>query len=162
MLLKQEFLHHMLQRQNSFISLDNLKTTVKNYREQNKAQGKIQALLATDVVSLTPEIEVSKQGLVTGLLQEEILKQSEMQTLETKFKEFDDYCKIKKDVTITDAFIFHVQPLDATQGKATDREVNLLKTISTKLANEDIEIIGYGFDRDTTYSALHKIYFDSC
>ena len=154
------------------INLDNLKATVENYRKQNNVDGKIKAILATDAVSLTPEIGISKKGLVTGLLQEEILKQSEMRILERKFKKFEEYCKSKKDVTITDAFIYHVQPVNSTlrsfvcyihpstQGKATDREVELLRTITKKLELEDFEIIGFVFDGDTTYSALHKTYFD--
>ena len=116
------------------INLDNLKTAVENYRKENNANGKIKVILATDAVYLTPEIGVSKKGLVTGLLQSEILKETEMRNLEAKFTEFEDYCKRKKDVTITDAFIYHVQPVDATQrsfvcfihpttqGKATDRD----------------------------------------
>lgn len=155
------------------ISLDNLKTKVENFRKEKKSNFIIKAILATDVFSLTPEIGVSKKGFVTGLLQPEILKETEMRNLDAKFKEFEDYCKGKKNVTITDAFIYHVQPIDATlrsfvcfiypttQRKATDREVDLLKIISSKLAKEDIEIIGYRYDGDTTYSALHKTYFDS-
>ena len=56
------------------------------------------------------------------------------------------------------SFVYYIHP--STQGKATDREVELLKKITKKLELEDIEIIGFGFDGDTTYSALHKTYFD--
>ena len=53
---------------------------------------------------------------------------------------------------ITDAFIYHAQPVNATlwsfkcyihpssQRKTTDHEVNLLKTISSKLVHENINI----------------------
>lgn len=42
------------------------------------------------------------------------MMQIEMRILESKFKKYKEHCKDKKDVTITDAFIYHVQPVNAT------------------------------------------------
>ena len=94
-----------------------------------------------------------------------------MKVLEHKFKKFEEFCKKKKDVTIADAFLFHVQPINAslrsfvchispsTQGKATNREIDLLNDISKLLSEDDINIIGFAFDGDNTYFKMHKEYF---
>ena len=70
--------------------------TVDQYRKDNKVDGKIQAILAVDAISLTPEICVTKKGFVTGLLQKELLSNAEMRVIESKFKEIENYCKSKK------------------------------------------------------------------
>ena len=72
-----------------------------------------------------------------------------------------------------DAFLYHVQQINAslrsfvchispsTQGKATDREIELLNDISKQLSEDEINIIGFAFDGDNTYSKMHKEYFNS-
>ena len=158
---------------NLLIDLKDVHKVVEKYKKQNSIEGKIEAILATDAVSLTPEICVTKDGFVEGLLQKEQLKSVEMKVLEHKFKNFEEFCKKKKDVTITDAFLFHVQPINAslrsfvchispsTQGKATNREIDLLNDISKLLSEDDINIIGFAFDGDNTYFKMHKEYFHS-
>lgn len=153
------------------INLDNVHSTVKKYKEENSVEEKIQAILAVDAVSLTPEIGVTKDKLVTGLLQKELLGDKEMRKLEKKFKEFEKFCRDRKDVTITDAFLYNIQPLNSsyrsfviyfhasTQGKATDREVEILHHIKKEVAKDGIEIIGYAFDGDSTYRTLHNDFF---
>lgn len=123
---------------NILVDLKDIHKVVDKYKKQNSIEGKIEAILATDAVSLTPEIYVTKDGFVEGLLQKEQLKSVEMKILEHKFKNFEELCKKRKDVTITDAFLFHVQPINAllrsfvchispsTQGKATNSEIDLL------------------------------------
>lgn len=61
------------------ISLDNIHTTVKKYREENSVNEKIKAILAVGV----------KYKLIKGFLQKELLKDDEMRKLEKKFKEFE-------------------------------------------------------------------------
>ena len=158
---------------NRLVDLKFVHEIVDKYKEQNSIEGKIEAILATDAVSLTPEICVTQDGFVEGLLQKEQLKNDEMKILEHKFKNFEEFCKKKKDVTITDAFLYHVQPINAslrsfvchispsTQGKATDREIELLTNISKLLSEDKIKIIGFAFDGDNTYSKMHKEYFNS-
>lgn len=154
---------------NILVDLKDIHKVVDKYKKQNSIEGKIEAILATDAVSLTPEICVTKDGFVEGLLQKEQLKSVEMKVLEHKFKNFENFCKMKKDVTITDAFLYHVQPINAslrsfvchispsTQGKATNREIDLLNDISKLLSEDEINIIGFAFDGDNTY---FKMLFD--
>ncbi|KAK8895023.1 hypothetical protein M9Y10_023465 [Tritrichomonas musculus] len=154
------------------ISLDNIHLVVKKYKDENSVDQKIKAILAVDAVSLTPEIGITKDKLIKGLLQKELLEDSEMRLLEKKFKEFEKFCRSRKDVTITDAFLFNIQPLNSsyrsfvvyfhasTQGKATDREVEILHRIKNEVAKNGIEIIGYAFDGDSTYRTLHNDYFN--
>ena len=54
-------------------NLENIDSTVKQYRNDNNVEDKIYAVLAVDAVSLTPEICVTKSGFTTGLLQKELL-----------------------------------------------------------------------------------------
>ena len=153
------------------ISLENIHSTVDNYRQENSAEGKIKAILAVDAISLTPEIYVTKNKLVKGLLQDEILRDKDMKALEVKFKEFEKFCRSKKDVTITDAFLYNVQPIrslhrsfvaffqPSSQGKATDREVQILNQIKEDILIDEIEIVGFAFDGDSTYRTLHNDFF---
>lgn len=123
---------------------------------------------------MTLEICVTKKGFVESLMQKEQLKSAEMRVLERKFKNFEEvWKKKKKDVTIMDPFLYHVQQINAslrsfvchispsTQGKATDQEIELLNEISKQLSEDEINIIGFAFDGDNSYSKMHKEYFNS-
>ena len=51
--------------------------------------------------------------------------------------------------------------IPSTQGKATDREVEMLQILKNKLEGSIFKIIGFAFDGDTTYNKLHVDFFSN-
>ena len=88
-------------------------------------------------------------------------------------KKYEAFVQSKKNVTITDSFVYHVQPIfsnhkpfitmviPSTQGKATDREVEMLQILKNKLEGSIFKIIGFAFDGNTTYNKLHVDFFSN-
>lgn len=76
--------------------------------------------------------------------------------------------KTKKHSIITNAFVFQCQPIlyelhsfvvhvfPSTQGKGTDREIDLLISIKNILQRDNFNVISLAFDGDTIYQKLHQ------
>ena len=78
------------------ISLDNLKTKVENYRKQSNFEGKIKVIFATDAVSLTPEISISKKVSSKSYYRMRFYNKVKWEYLKVNSKKTEKYCKTKK------------------------------------------------------------------
>ena len=148
---------------------------IAKYQEKEHIKGteEIRAILAVDALSFHKEVYIDKRGIVRGLVNDEIVNEQAMKEISDKYDEIEKFIKSRANVTISNAFVYQVQPLDpshpsfvlhiipSTQGKATDRELNMLGTLKQILMENSIKIVGCAMAGDSTYSALHKELFDS-
>ena len=133
----------------------------------------IKVILAVDAISFKPLLKIDDNGTVIGTVKKEILSNSELLSLNNNFTAFEEFVKQRKHALITDAFVFQAQPILAvhssfvvhvfpsTQGKGTDREVELLLKIKNILDSKNFNVISLAFDGDTIYQRLHRNLYDS-
>lgn len=153
----------------------NIPIIVADYREREKISEteKIQAVLAIDAISFNPILKIDKNGNVIGTTKEEIISSYELLQLEKNFSEFEKFVSERKELLISDAFVVQVQPVlmnyssfvvhisPSSQGKGTNKEVQLLIEIQEKLKDENIFITSFAFDGDSYYYGLHEKFFKS-
>ena len=171
--LKQSFYSDLSFDAKILTDLSQISTITSEYRtRENISQSeKIKAVLAVDAISFDKVLKIDSKGNIIGTTQDEIVGSNEMENLEKRFTSFENFVRQRKEFLISDAFVFQVQPvladypsfvahvMPSSQGKGTDREVNLLFTIHEKLETEHFTIISYAFDGDTCYSGLHEELF---
>ena len=134
---------------------------------------KIKAVIAVDAISFNKMLKVNKNGFVSGMIKDETISRLELMKLEKEFSAFEEFVSIRKNLLISDAFVFQVQPIKAkyssfvihispsSQGKGTDREVKLLLELKQKLESQNFIISSYAYDGDKCYKGLHDNLFNS-
>ena len=163
--------HEMITRiENIPLSISLFLETLGNEKEKVATFG---GFLAVDAISMRPHVFVRKDGVVEGLLEEQKLNESEVEQLHQSFYAYEQYVKSLKTKTITDSFIYQFQPVltdakclplfiePSTQGKATGHEIDRLDEIAQLLEQHGLHVEGVAFDGDSTYSRLHRSFFDS-
>ena len=154
-------------------NLSAIPAIVARYRERSKLHDeKIEGILAVDAISFTRELIVSKTGVVYGSLQNETIDQKRLVKLHASFSELEELWKQHHPALISDAFVFQFQPVNASlkslvvhvcpssQGKATEKTVELLYDIDARLQDVNLAVIGYGMDGDTAYAKLHNNFYN--
>ena len=129
--------------------------------------------LAVDAISLQPHIYVTKEGFIEGVLDNDAnLSSDELSVLKASYIKYEEFVKTLENKTITDSFVYVYQPLVAglkpipvffdpsTQGKATSREIDRLAELSDILEEAGLPVKGLAFDGDSTYSKLHRQFFE--
>ena len=157
----------------SMLDLTCVKSIVENYRQTNKeTDTQIHGFLAVDAISFDRELIVSKNGTVFGTISSDSVESEDLQELQENFQKLEELWKKKYNAIITDAFVFQFHPLSpvtrpfivhiraATQGKATQEEVETLETLSQLLNENDVKVLGYAMDGDSTYRKLHMTYYE--
>ena len=173
-ILTQSFHADLSFKTNILTDLSQITTITSEYRERENISKseKIKAVLAVDAISFDKVLKIDSQGNVIGTTREEVVGNLDMENLEKKIASFENFVKQRKELLISDAFVFQVQPvlinypsfvvhvLPSSQGKGTDREVNLLLRIHELLESEHFAIVSYAFDGDSCYSGLHNELFE--
>ena len=154
------------------ISLDNLNDICENYREDNDINKSIiiPGVLAVDALSLDPYIKVDNTGNVTGIIGNIKLSSDDLSKVKNVVKEQEELIKRLKNITINSAFVYQFQPINsyyrcftvyvqsATSGKATQKQVETLYTISKKLKQMNFSVFSFASDGDPMY---HKLITDN-
>ena len=130
-------------------------------------------VLAVDAISLRPHVFVTKDGFVNGVINTDSVDKEKFQELQQSILEYEKFVKKIRNKTITDSFVYYFQPLDSesrcftvfvepsTQGKATGNQIDRLESLAQLLDEKGFPVVGFGFDGDSTYSRLHKEFFDT-
>lgn len=131
----------------------------------------IAGILAVDAISFQRELIVTSSGIVQGSLDNETVNSENLAKLHASFSELEKYWAEHHKALISDAFVFQFQALNstlksfvvhicpATQGKATERTIDLLEQIRNELTAAKFTVIGYAMDGDSTYAKLHKTFY---
>ena len=145
----------------------------KREGERKKLIEDLGGILAIDAVSLRPHVVVTEQGLVEGLLDQEVISNSQLAEFHQSYAKYEQFVKSIKNKTITDSFVYYYQPLasevpcqtilidPSTQGKATAKEIDMLGSLAEELDGFGFPVKGFAFDGDSTYSKLHRTFFES-
>ena len=167
-----------LQTQTSFLTRVNdiprmLIEWTKREPEKKKVVEEAGGILAIDAISLRPHIVVKEDGVVEGILEPEVINESEIAEFRRSYSKYEEFVKRMKNKTITDSFVYYYQPLasdvpcqtilidPSTQGKATAKEVDMLGSVASVLDELGFPVKGFAFDGDSTYSKLHRAFFES-
>ena len=154
--------------------IEAINSITNKYREKENLSDSevIDIVLAVDAISFNPVLKVDQNGTVYGTTKEEVIDNLELEHLSNDFAAFEKFMKKIKNVIITDAFVFQAQPIYAnypsfvvhvfptTQGKWTDREVELLFEIKKKLEKQNFKIISLAFDGDNIYQKVHRNFYE--
>ena len=134
---------------------------------------KLGGVLAIDAMSMRPHVVITKEGLVEGVTEAETVTNLQFQEFQAALNAYENYIKTIRNKTITDTFVYYYQPFDtesrpftvyveaSTQGKATGTQIDLLAQIAEILDDKGFPVEGIAFDGDTTYSSLHREFFES-
>ena len=146
---------------------------VEKVQEQCSDCVRYGGFLAVDAISLQPHIDVTKDGFIEGVLDNDHnLSSDELSEIRSSYLKYEQFVKQLENKTITDSFVYNYQPLVAgvkpiplfldpsTQGKATSREIDRLAELSNILEEAGLPVKGLAFDGDSTYSKLHRQFFD--
>ena len=157
----------------SLLNISNIGFVINKYKSNNSILNQsLEIVIAVDAISFHPRIKINKNGLVIGVKDKKIVEDLNIQQMERSFKEFEDYINSIKNPTITDAFIYQINPIKrefpchvvhielSTQGKATNNEIEVLFKIRKILQDENITVEAIAFDGDTTYFKLHSEFFN--
>ena len=156
------------------LHLSDVRTIIAQYKDDNNLENdSFSVILAVDAISFHPKIRIEKDGTINGALGNYKISKEKMNKLEKSFHDFEIYINSIKNVTITDAFVYQIQPIQkqypcfvvhiepSTQGKATEKEIDILLSIKQSIEDSNLSLIGIAFDGDSTYSKLHMEYFNS-
>ena len=159
---------------NRLQNLSAIPDVVARFRQQEEiGDERIYGFLAVEAVSFHRELIVTKNGVVEGTLSNETIEMEKIAELQESFAEFENFCKEQRDVVISDAFVFQFQPINASlrsfivhikpssQGKATERTIEIFRAIDRDLEALNVICLGYAMDGDTTYSKLHKSFYET-
>lgn len=130
-------------------------------------------LLSVDAISLRPHVVVTKDGFVNGVIDNEPVDKERFEELQKSILEYENFIKQIRNKTITDSFVYYFQPVNSgsrcftvfvepsTQGKATGNQIDRLESLAQLLDTKGFPVVGFGFDGDSTYTRLHKEFFDT-
>lgn len=154
-------------------NISRVKEIVDSYRENNcQNETEISGIIAVDAIALDKEMVISKTGVITGSLSSETVDLETLEKIQRDFEDLEKLWKQKYDTIISDAFVFQFHPINpelrsfivhikpATQGKATNEEVETLNKLSCLLRESGVNFLGYAMDGDTTYRKLHDLFYD--
>ena len=160
-------------------NLGNLSNIIDIWKENNRIPKSltIHACLAVDAIYFTPNVEISKDSVINGMIfskdDEILISKNIFKTFYEKPKEFQNFLSLNANKIIKAAFVFQVQPYNpiynnfiihikaACNGKANDDIVFTLNYIKDHLKNRNITVLTFAFDGDSAYSNLHNEYFNS-
>ena len=78
----------------------------KREGERKKLIEDLGGILAIDAVSLRPHVVVTEQGLVEGLLDQEVISNSQLAEFHQSYAKYEQFVKSIKNKTITDSFVY--------------------------------------------------------
>ncbi|KAK8899063.1 hypothetical protein M9Y10_001362 [Tritrichomonas musculus] len=152
---------------------------IQKWKKQNnlKSHDEIQACLSVDALFFTPDIHITYENEVSGML----LNKKDIQKLPLHVSEiflqnprlFESFLNFNKNKIIRCAFVFQIQPfrvdlptftchiIPTTSGKSNDDIVKMLINIKNIANNHKIFIKTFAFDGDGAYNELHKQYYKS-
>lgn len=150
------------------INLDNLNEICENYREENNINNsvKIPGVLAVDALSLDPYVKIDNMGNVSDIIGKLALSSEDLSKVKNVVKEQEGLIKKLKNITINSAFLYQFQPISsyyrcftvyvqaATSGKAGQKQIDTLFTISKKLNENNFSVFSFASDGDPTYHTL--------
>lgn len=150
------------------ISLDNLNEICENYREENEINNsiKIPGVLAVDALSLDPYIKIDNMGNISGIIGKLILSSEDLLKVKKVVNEQEELVKKLKNITINRAFLYQFQTINsyykcftvyvqaATSGKASQKQIDTLFTISKKLSENNFSVFSFASDGDPSYHKL--------
>ena len=150
-------------------NLSNINSLTQKYKQKENISENdiIKVVLAVDAISFNPILTIDKSGTVYGTINTEKIDDVKLKKLNQDFTAFEKFVQKRKKFIVTDAFVYQVQPLlpfynsfvihvhPSTQGKGTDREVELLFKIKEIIENQNFEVISFAFDGDSVYNKLH-------
>ena len=171
--LEKEIEKGLLDLPEKITNVDYVNDVVDIWKEKRNIppSKKIAACLAVDAVFFKPEVKISVDKCVKGIL----LTSSEVAET-AKIENYQDmklFLQKHWQSVIKSGFVFQVQPYllqykpfvvhikPASNGKASEDIVNLLHQIRAKLKNRRIVIKSYAFDGDGAYRKLHVAFFNS-
>ena len=155
----------------NLVDINSIEDIILNYKKENNITGKLKVVLAVDAISFTPVVKITDQGFIHGFIKDENLNKVELRKLNEKYSQFEKYISSMHSSSVIKAsFVYQVQPISplyrwfvvhidvSTQGKATNYQVELLKKIKKYFEINEVEVVSYSFDGDTTYMKLHRKY----
>ena len=153
-------------------NLSKLEEVTTNYRCGNEiGDQKVYGVLAVDAISFTRQMVIGTTGIIQGSISNETVDAKRLQEMHASFAELENFWAEMHSALISDAFVFQFQPINvswksfvchihpSTQGKATERTVELLVEIAHQLRDLGFEVLSYAMDGDTSYSKLHKAFY---
>lgn len=160
-------------------NISQIGTIIQRWKKNNriKQSQKISACLSCDALFFHPEITVNADNEITGM----DLPPEQYQKLPDNFGKllisepalFENFLLVNNKHIIRSGFVFQIQPYDpqyktftvfikqATNGKANEEIIQILKLIKKESKNKNITILSFAFDGDKAYQYLHQSYFDS-
>ena len=152
------------------LNVSSLPDVIQDYREENGILDPtaIFGVLAVDAISFQRELIVSNTGVVQGSLFNETISADRLAELHSTFSEFENFWREHHSALISDAFVFQLQPLNATlrslvvhispssQGQATEKTIELLEQIDACLRDLSVDVIASAMDGDRAYGKLHR------
>lgn len=123
----------------------------ENYREENEINNsiKIPGVLAVDALSLDPYIKIDNMGNISGIIGKLILSSEDLLKVKKVVNEQEELVKKLKNITINSAFLYQFKPINSyykcftvyvqavTSGKASQKQIDTLFTISKKLSENN-------------------------
>ena len=160
-------------------NLGNLNQIIGIWKENNRIPKSmtIHSCLAVDAIYFTPNVEISKDSVINGMIfskDDEILISKNIFKIFSKNpKEFQNFLSLNANKIIKTAFVFQVQSYNpiynnfiihikaACNGKANDEIIFILNYVKEQLKKRNITVLTFAFDGDSAYSGLHDEYFNS-
>ena len=153
---------------NSITQLDQLETTIINYKRTNQidADINIPCILAVNAVSLNSHITFDDNKKVHGLTHDIQLDKEEFERLNLVFKNDEYLIKKLKNQTVSRAFVYYFKPINplykcftvfikgSNSGKAKIEEIDLFYRIQDTISKFNFNVISYASDGDSTYKIL--------
>ena len=137
----------------------------------------IKACLAVDALYFKPDIKITMDNLIFGMITDNdskvFLPKDSIQYFTNKPSSFEKFLALNWNKIIKAGFVFQIQPYDfkykpfvvhifpSTNGKASCIIVDLLFQIRELAKNRRIRIKSFAFDGDNAYHQLHLKYFNS-
>lgn len=131
----------------------------------------VRGILAVDAISFQRELIITNSGVVQGSLSNETVSSDLLDALHSSFSELEKFWAENHKALISDAFVYQFQPINATiksfvvhispssQGKATERAIEILDEVRNELSKGKFETVGYAMDGDSTYLKLHRTFY---
>ena len=153
-------------------NLSAIRSVAEDVRERYEVGDQVIAgILAVDAISFQRELIITSNGVVQGSLDNNTVNAEILSNLHASFTEFEKFWAEHHKALISDAFVFQYQALNSTlksfvvhicpttQGKATERTIDLLEQIRLELMAANFSVIGYAMDGDSTYAKLHRQFY---
>lgn len=148
--------------------INNIESFPQSYRSTYNVsdENKIDAILAVDAISLDPYVKVLENGTVTGVFKDTNLTKEQIEELRHEIKRQETYINTLKNVTVSSAFVYQIQPLNpmypcsvvfiepSNNGKAAYKQIQNLIQIRDVFQENGFQILAFASDGDSAYKWL--------